>query len=371
MKTISVREVAEALNISTRGVLYRREKGHLKGILVKNDRGVDEYRIYPTNEIIEGLRRINSPLVASTQAIEDLDVVDAQTVVPEEDKVLDSTYGEDDIVEPSESAPKTAWTESARASGNAAADQLWNGVISRFMEKLEEKDQAIGELRANLAEKERQLLLLPDHEVIKKKAEEEANKVAEIERTKADLERKRAEGERLRAEEERKNAEAKALESIALRKQIAALQEKAAPALERQLELEKVGKESELALLQSQLAAAQTARAKEVKALEDRLAVIEEHKKVSEESQRKLNELQQVLEKRNALEFEKASEAAVIREEQAKVLEVENAQLKRKAEEAILSETKLAELEKVVQELQKPKPTFWQKIFGNGEQKSI
>lgn len=52
------------------------------------------------------------------------------------------------------------------------------------------------------------------------------------------------------------------------------------------------------------------------------------------------------------------------KEEEAKALEAENALLKQKAEQAVLSAAKLADLEKVVQELQKPKPTFWQKFFG-------
>jgi len=60
------------------------------------------------------------------------------------------------------------------------------------------------------------------------------------------------------------------------------------------------------------------------------------------------------------IQFNKAKE----REEEAKALEVENALLKQKAEEALLSAAKLADLEKVVLELQKPKPTFWQKVFG-------
>jgi hypothetical protein len=55
--------------------------------LVKNERGVDDYRIYPTKEIIESLRRIKSPLVASSDAIEEFDIVDAETVVPDEDKI--------------------------------------------------------------------------------------------------------------------------------------------------------------------------------------------------------------------------------------------------------------------------------------------
>ena len=63
------------------------------------------------------------------------------------------------------------------------------------------------------------------------------------------------------------------------------------------------------------------------------------------------------------IQFNKVKE----KEEQSQALEAENALLKQKAEEAVLSAAKLADLEKVVQELQKPKPTFWQKLFGSPE----
>ena len=63
------------------------------------------------------------------------------------------------------------------------------------------------------------------------------------------------------------------------------------------------------------------------------------------------------------IQFNKVKE----KEEEAQALEAENALLKQKAEEAILSAAKLADLEKVVQELQKPKPTFWQKLFGSSQ----
>lgn len=56
------------------------------------------------------------------------------------------------------------------------------------------------------------------------------------------------------------------------------------------------------------------------------------------------------------------------REEEAKKLSEENESLKLKAEEAVLSASKLQELEKVVHELQKPKLGFWQKFFGAREQ---
>ncbi len=63
------------------------------------------------------------------------------------------------------------------------------------------------------------------------------------------------------------------------------------------------------------------------------------------------------------IQFNKVKE----KEEEAQALEAENALLKQKAEEAILSAAKLGDLEKVVQELQKPKPTFWQKLLGTGQ----
>lgn len=227
VKTISVREVAEALQISTRGVLYRREKGKLKGILVKNERGVDEYRIYPTKEIIEGLKKINSPLVASPEAMEGFDVVDAQTV-SEDDTVFDSTYGPEDIVEAS-AGTKPAWIENNRAAANGIADELWNTVISRFMEKLEAKDQLIGEFRKEIEDQKRQLCLLPDLQK--------------------------------QAEEERKAAELKELEAEALRKQIAAIEsvkeqaEASRNAAEEELQRIKDEKEAQVTAVQEQLQA--------------------------------------------------------------------------------------------------------------------
>lgn len=64
------------------------------------------------------------------------------------------------------------------------------------------------------------------------------------------------------------------------------------------------------------------------------------------------------------IQFNKVKE----KEEAAQALEAENALLKQKAEEAVLSAAKLADLEKVVQELQKPKPSFWQKLFGTKQE---
>ncbi len=64
---------------------------------------------------------------------------------------------------------------------------------------------------------------------------------------------------------------------------------------------------------------------------------------------------------------ERAQRHGVSMEEEARrILETENENLKQKAELAALSFEKLQLLEKQMQELQKPKPSWWQKWFASG-----
>jgi flagellar biosynthesis GTPase FlhF len=190
-----------------------REKGHLKGQLIKNDNGVPEYRIYPNKEIIEGLKRIGSPLIAS-EAIQEADIVEAeaQTVFTPGEDTQDMSVdpeGIDDI-----KGKPGDWTDPARATAGGVAEELWSNLINRFLEKLEEKDQLIGVMRTELADKDRQLKLLPD------------------------LEKK--------AEEERKAAELRALEAAALQKQIEAMQAEKEEALNAQQKVEELERQMEL-----------------------------------------------------------------------------------------------------------------------------
>lgn len=205
MKTISVRDAAAALGITNRAVLYRREKGQLKGQLIKNDHGVPEYRIYPNKEIIEGLRKMGSPLIAS-ETFQEADIVEAEAQTIFEPSVDQIHNFGPSVVEPAEGSPKTNpgdWTEQqSRSAAGGVAEELWSNLINRFLEKLEEKDQLIGEMRTELTDKDRQLKLLPDMEK--------------------------------RAEAERKAAELRALEAEALRKQIAAIQAEKEEALTAQ-----------------------------------------------------------------------------------------------------------------------------------------
>lgn len=55
-KTVTVKEVAAALNISPRAVRDRINKGELNGTQKENAHGVQEWRIYPTKELAEKLK---------------------------------------------------------------------------------------------------------------------------------------------------------------------------------------------------------------------------------------------------------------------------------------------------------------------------
>lgn len=204
MKTISVSEAAQALGISAKRVLYRRAKGRLQGTFVKNDRGIDEIRIYPTREIIEGLKKINSPVAS---AIDELDIVDDQVLGEIEN--FDSTFGVDDIVETELSPLGSDWTGTNRAAGSGVSDELWNSIIFRFVMKLEEKDQLIGEMRFELQDKERQLKLLPDFQ---KEADERIK--ATEKKAQESIEALKAENEKLKLEAEEASLNAAKLQLL-------------------------------------------------------------------------------------------------------------------------------------------------------------
>lgn len=242
MKTLSVKQVSEVLGVSTRAILKRLDKKQLKGTRRLNKFGVEEWWIYPTAEIKAALEKAGRIDVLGPQDIyRDADIIDIESDLTAPDE---SETG----FEETQNVAAGAWTEEARGSTQDIADGVWNNIISRFLGELKDRDQLIGEMRSELAEKDRQLKLLPDFQK--------------------------------QAEEERKATELKELEAEALRKQIAALQET-------------------------------------------------KHQE----------------------------------EEARRILETENENLKQKAELASLSLEKLQSLEKVVQEMQKPKPSWWQKLF--------
>lgn len=92
MKNVTVREVAQALGLTKRAIMYRLEDGRLKGVRVKNENGQTEWRVYPTKEIIDALNKL-----AETNPT-------TEAIASEVDEVIDADIELDDDVE----AMKTA-----------------------------------------------------------------------------------------------------------------------------------------------------------------------------------------------------------------------------------------------------------------------
>jgi nucleoporin GLE1 len=166
MKTISVKEAAQALGITPRAVIYRIQNGDLNGHQTPNPYGVNEWRIYPTKEIGQKLK------LGKESESQEIDFA------PEEETIDAESVSEETV---SEAPQYQAWVEAERQQMRIMAEEMIKPLLDtiRHQERL-------------LDDQERQLKLLPDFEK--------------------------------QAEAERKAAELKALEAEALRKQIEALQ---------------------------------------------------------------------------------------------------------------------------------------------------
>jgi DNA repair exonuclease SbcCD ATPase subunit len=300
MKTLSVKQVSEVLGVGPRAILKRLDKKQLKGTRRSNKFGVDEWWIYPTAEIKEALEKAGRiDILGPQDTYTDSDIldVDVELTAPDTDEVDD-----EDVV-----SAAGAWTSEARSSSHDMAEGVWNNIIGRFLGELKERDQLIGEMRSELADKDRQLKLLPDFQ-----------KEAEI---------------------RRQEAESKELEALALAKQIQAmkvleqskvleverltkLEAEVLPSLERQLELERAQKGKDQAEAQA------------------RLSSLETDKREIEESKARLEEsLQKEIER---LKIEK--------EDQAKAIQSQFETLNQKLEK-----------------LEKPKLPWWKQLFTSPE----
>jgi hypothetical protein len=202
MRTISVKEAAQALGLSNRAVIYRLQSGDLRGHQSPNPYGVNEWRIYPTKEIAQKLR------------LKDNNETPEVDFSPHEDTIDVETVGE----EVNDASAQQVWIESERKHMRLIAEEMMKPLLDtiRDQERL-------------IEEQSRKIKLLPDFEK--------------------------------QAETEHKAAEIKALEAEALRKQIAAMQlerEEAELAkakietLEKQLEEHRVAAEAELERLKQE-----------------------------------------------------------------------------------------------------------------------
>ncbi len=240
MKTLSVREVAAALEMTPRGVIQRLNKGQLKGTRRANQFGVQEWLVYANKEILRAIEAKRGAGTAGQQL--DFGPNENDTIEAEEVFYGDS---EEDLNKLSN------WRQIEMERLEVMAEKL----IKPLAERLEAQAVTLREQELMIEEQNRQLRLLPD---LQKSAEEE-----------------------------RKSAELKALEAEALKKQIIALQEqlerKLVPEIRQQVEDELKSKDGELAALKQQLASLDAERQK-AQGLEARIAELQESKAESEKA---------------------------------------------------------------------------------------
>jgi hypothetical protein len=160
---LSVEETAELLGTTDRTVRRMLNSGRLSGSQ-HLDKGKMVWRVHATKDI---LQKLEGSYAASSLVSDDaaVDLLDAEI---------------DDSNETELASPRGEWTAEARTNASSAVDQFWNQISDRFIEKLEAKDQLIGQMQNKIEEKDRQLRLLPDFE---KRAEDErkANELKELE----------------------------------------------------------------------------------------------------------------------------------------------------------------------------------------------
>lgn len=275
MRTLTVKEAAQALGVSVRTVQHRLNTGELKGKRTPNQYGVSEWRVWPNKEIMERL----SP----GKTFEEIDFSAPQEEFQGGDSsaVIDAEAVESRKDELDEPSLRTIVRE----------------LTQQFSEQLSREKLIVAQLQRDLEDKDRQLKLLPDFQK--------------------------------QAEDQRKEVELKELEAIALRKQVEALKN------------EEEAKQAEivrLARLDAEVVPSLAAQ--------------------NEAKEAEVTKLQS--------DLEKARQEKEATEEAARALEAENERLKQKAEEAALSAARLEQLEKEIQQLKQPKPSFWKKLFMPG-----
>lgn len=311
MKTLSVKQVAGCLGVSPRAVLKRLSSGQLKGTRRTNKYGVEEWWIYPNKEIRAALESSGqADILIEEESVSDADIIEigTQNFAPDpRETVLDS-----------ESIGFTPPVD-FRTNTGAAAEEIWNTIISRFLEELRERDQLIGEMRNVIAEKDKQLKLLPD------------------------LERS--------ASQDRQESELSRLEAEALKKQIAALQaeveKRLPPETGKELQEEKGEREREVVALKLELEQERQHKEAEIKGLKKELSEVEEYKRIAQEAQTKFEELQLAIDERVQIERDTSS------------MELRRIQEEKEQETAAIK----AQLQEIAAKLEKPVP-WWKSFFG-------
>ena len=202
MKTISVKEAAEALGVSPRAVQYKLQNGDLKGTRTKNQYGVAEWRVWPNKEISEAL--------SQKQGAKAENSADPINFSPSESEAVDAeevsfNEGEEVFDEP------TNWRQIEMERLELMAEKL----VKPLAERIEAQAVALREQENIIEDQKRQLRLLPD---LQKQAEDE-RKASELRALEVEALNKQI----LAMEEEKQALEAKANEASVLAQDVQAL----------------------------------------------------------------------------------------------------------------------------------------------------
>lgn len=216
MRTVTVKEAADALGLTTRAITSRLAKGDLKGTQKTNAYGVKEWRIYPTKEIAQKLK------------------LDLESDVAENDfPPMEETVDAETIFEEVQESQHQTWVEEERSRLRLLAEEMMKPLV----ETIRAQEQ-------QLQEQGRQLKLLPDFQK--------------------------------QAEDERRAAHLKAVEAAALEKQIDALKaekEESEKVKEQVAILEQTLEEKERAK-NAEIEALTAEKDAQLKAVEEQLAAL-------------------------------------------------------------------------------------------------
>jgi len=201
---ITVKDAAAALGVDERTIREKLSTGEWKG--EKQLVGLKEKWFMYHGEFERQVERLRA-LRAGRTSLDGVDEVFAVETSRVESDTVDATEATEDVYEaPSNSA----------GVETLALEKLWSQIETRFLDRLEGKDQLIGELRSELVEKDRQLKLLPDFEAIaERERKARAEREFEVEALKKQLSILESENEtrslaELQALKEEKDAEIRA-----------------------------------------------------------------------------------------------------------------------------------------------------------------
>lgn len=205
---VTAKEAATALGIDERTVREKLSKEEWKG--EKKLVGMKEKWFMHRGELNRQIERLGLSRPEARVTLQGMEPVFDNS------SAIDAEISESFTVE----QPSKAEPEDFK---NHIVEALWDQLAGKFLEKLEQKDQLIGELRSELSDKDRRLKLLPD---LQKQAEDE-RKAAELKHLEAEALRKQIvalQTEKDQAEQAAQNTSVLESEIVSLKAQMVALQ---------------------------------------------------------------------------------------------------------------------------------------------------